>query len=154
MLTSRGGRLLTSEIEIEVPFHDSDPMGVTWHGNYFRYLETARSALLNKIGYNVRQMTASGYLWPIVEMHIKYVKTTTFGQRLRVRAELTEFENRLKIDYTIFDESGELVTKATTTQVAVDKERGEMCFVSPQVLLEKVRAALAVAPVASGRQAS
>ena len=81
MLTSRGGRLLTSEIEIEVPFHDSDPMGVTWHGCYLRYLETARSALLNKIGYNVRQMTASGYLWPIVEMHIKYVKTTTFGQR-------------------------------------------------------------------------
>jgi acyl-CoA thioester hydrolase len=146
--------LLTSEIEIEVPFHDSDPMGVTWHGNYFRYLETARSALLNKIGYNVRQMTASGYLWPIVEMHIKYVKTTTFGQRLRIRAELTEFENRLKIGYTIFDESGELVTKATTTQVAVDKERGEMCFVSPQALLDKVQAALAVAAPAPGRNAS
>jgi len=146
--------LLTSEIEIEVPFHDSDPMGVTWHGNYFRYLETARSALLNKIGYNVRQMTASGYLWPIVEMHIKYVKTTTFGQRLRVRAELKEFENRLKIGYSIFDESGELVTKATTTQVAVDKERGEMCFVSPQVLLDKVRAALSAAAPAAGRNAS
>lgn len=146
--------MLTSEIEIEVPFHDSDPMGVTWHGNYFRYLETARSALLNRIGYNVRQMTASGYLWPIVETHIKYVKTTTFGQRLRVRAELKEFENRLKIDYAIFDESGELVTKATTTQVAVDKERGEMCFVSPQVLLDKVQAALAVAAPPLGRNAS
>lgn len=146
--------MLTSEIEIEVPFHDSDPMGVTWHGNYFRYLETARSALLNQIGYNVRQMTASGYLWPIVETHIKYVKTTTFGQRLRVRAELKEFENRLKIGYSIFDESGELVTKATTTQVAVDKERGEMCFVSPQVLLDKVQAALAVAAPAPGRNAS
>ena len=154
MLTSKGGRLLTSEIEIEVPFHDSDPMGVTWHGNYFRYLETARSALLNQIGYNVRQMTASGYLWPIVETHIKYVKTTTFGQRLRVRAELKEFENRLKIGYSIFDESGELVTKAMTTQVAVDKERGEMCFVSPQVLLDKVQAALAVAAPAPGRNAS
>jgi len=146
--------LLTSEIEVEVPFHDSDPMGVTWHGNYLRYLETARSALLNKIGYNVRQMTASGYLWPIVETHIKYVKTTTFGQRLRVRAELKEFENRLKIGYSIFDESGELVTKATTTQVAVHKERGEMCFVSPQVLLDKVQAALAVAAPGPGRNAS
>jgi acyl-CoA thioester hydrolase len=142
--------LLTSEIEIEVPFHDSDPMGVTWHGNYFRYFETARSALLNKIGYNVLEMTASGYLWPIVETHVKYVKTTTFGQRLRVRAELAEFENRLKIAYSVFDESGELVTKATTTQVAVDKERGELCFVSPQILLDRVRVALATA----GRNAS
>jgi acyl-CoA thioester hydrolase len=136
--------LLTSEIDVEVPFHDCDPMGVTWHGNYFRYFESARSALLNKIGYNVRQMTASGYAWPIVDTRVKYVKTTTFGQRLRVRAELTEYENRLKIAYAVFDgASGDLVTEATTTQVAVHRERGELCFVSPQILLDKVSAALA-----------
>jgi acyl-CoA thioester hydrolase len=70
------------------------------------------------------------------------VKTTTFGQRLTVRAALEEYENRLKIDYTITDTAtGEIVTKATTTQVAVDQASGEMCFVSPQVLLDKVRAA-------------
>jgi len=138
-----------------VPFHDADPMGVTWHGHYLRYLELARSALLNELGYNVRQMAASGYAWPIVDARIKYVKTTTYGQRLKVRATLEEYENRLKIDYTITDsQSGEIVTKATTTQVAVDQQRGEMCFVSPQVLLDKVRAALAAAPAASGRKIS
>ena len=62
-------------------------MGVTWHGHYLGYLETARSALLNRIGYNFRQMTASGYAWPIVDLKIKYVKTTTFGQRLAVAAQ-------------------------------------------------------------------
>jgi acyl-CoA thioester hydrolase len=134
--------LLTADVEVDVPFHDADPMGVVWHGNYFRYLETARSALLNRIGYNVRQMTASGYRWPIIEARIKYVKPTTFGQRLRVRAELEEYENRLKIAYTVVDvASGDLVTKASTTQVAVD-QRGEMCFVSPRPLLDKVEAAL------------
>lgn len=147
--------LLTSEIEVEVPFHDADPLGVTWHGHYLRYLELARSALLNELGYNVRQMAASGYAWPIVDARVKYVKTTTFGQRLMVRATLEEYENRLKIDYTITDsQSGEIVTKATTTQVAVDQQRGEMCFVSPQILLDKVRAALAAAPAASGRETS
>jgi len=49
------------------------PDGVTWHGNYFRYLETARSALLDNIGYNYRQMVDSGYLWPVVDARIKYV---------------------------------------------------------------------------------
>ena len=132
---------LEAQIEVDVPFHDSDPMGVTWHGNYFRYLESARSALLTKIGYNYREMAASGYLWPIVEAQIKYVKPTVFGQRLRVKAVLTEYENRLKIAYTITDcNSGECVTKAHTTQVAVNKDSGEMCFCSPQVFLDKVRA--------------
>jgi acyl-CoA thioester hydrolase len=146
--------VLQSEIEVEVPFHDCDPMGVTWHGCYLRYFETARSALLNRIGYNFRQMTASGFAWPIVDLRVKYVKTTTFGQRLTVRAALEEYENRLKIAYTVLDQSGEVVTKASTTQVAVDQARGEMCFVSPQVFLDKVQAALAVAPAAGGRRAS
>lgn len=143
--------LLQSEIEVEVAFHECDPLGVTWHGHYLGYFESARSALLNRIGYNFRQMTVSGYVWPIVDIRVKYVKTTTFGQRLTVRAALEEYENRLKIAYTIADSaSGELVTKASTTQVAVEQARGEMCFVSPQVLLDKVRAALA----ADGRRAS
>ena len=147
--------MLESEIEVEVPFHDCDPMGVTWHGCYVRYLETARSALLNRIGYNVRQMTASGYAWPIVELKMKYVKTTTFGQRLVVRAVLQEYENRLKIAYSIADRaSGDIVTKASTTQVAVDQARGDMCFVSPDVFLDKVRAALVANPPAGGRRAS
>ena len=135
---------LEAQVEVDVAFHDSDPMGVTWHGNYFRYLEAARSALLTKIGYGYLDMAASGYFWPIVDARIKYLKPTTFGQRLRVKAELTEYENRLKIRYTISNcESDECVTKAETTQVAVNKDSGEMCFCSPQVLLDKVRACLA-----------
>jgi acyl-CoA thioester hydrolase len=136
----RAGDAIEAEVEVEVPFHDADPMGVTWHGNYFRYLETARAALLRKIGYGHAEMSASGFFWPIVDARIKYVKPTSFGQRLKIMATLDEYENRLKIAYVITDSgTGELVTKATTTQVAVDKANGEMCFCSPEVLLDKVR---------------
>ena len=144
--------MLQADVEVEVPFHDSDPMGVTWHGNYFRYIETARSALLDSIGYNYRQMVDSGYLWPIVDARIKYVRPTTFGQRLRVTATLAEYENRLRIAYTITDvASGDVVTEATTTHVAVHRESGEMTFVSPPVLIDKVRAALTAAEGASAK---
>ena len=147
-----GQRVLQSEVEVEVPFHDSDPMGVTWHGNYFRYMETARAALLDSIGYNFRQMLDSGYYWPVVDARIKYVRPTTFGQRLRVTATLAEYENRLKITYTIADvASGDVVTEATTTQAAVHRERGEMSFVSPPVLIDKVRAALNAAAGGAGQ---
>lgn len=39
---------------------------------------------------------------------------------------------------------GEIVTKASTTQVAVDQARREMRFVSPQVFIGNVQAALAL----------
>ena len=132
---------LTAEVEIKVPFEDGDPMGVTWHGNYFRYLERARCELLDKIGYGYIAMMESGYSWPIVDTRIKFVRTTVFQQRIRVVATLAEYENRLKIEYEISDvETGERVTKGYTIQVAVDNATQELCFVSPPILFEKVRA--------------
>lgn len=131
---------LAAEIEVEIPFHDGDPTGVTWHGNYFRYMELARCALLDKIGYNYFEMEKSGYAWPIVDTRIKFVKPTIFRQRVKVRATLEEYEIRLKIRYLITDaESGERLTKGYTVQVAVDQQTKEMCFCSPSVLTEKVR---------------
>ena len=124
---------------MQVQFFDLDPMQIVWHGNYVKYLEVVRCALLDKIQYNYVEMKASGYAWPIIDMHLRYVGPAAFGQRLRLRAEIVEWENRLKIDYLISDaESGKRLNRASTTQVAVDIASGEMCFVSPPVLFEKL----------------
>lgn len=132
----------SAEIVVKAQFYDLDPMGVVWHGNYARYLEQARCALLDGIGYNYPQMEASGYVWPIVDMRIKYVRSIRFGQDIAVRAEIVEFENRLKIDYRIYDAASRTVlTKATTTQVAVKVETGELCLESPADLTDKLRGA-------------
>lgn len=32
----------TVDVDLTIPFHDVDVMGVVWHGNYFRYFEIAR----------------------------------------------------------------------------------------------------------------
>ncbi|MGL5028381.1 MAG: acyl-CoA thioesterase, partial [Shewanella oncorhynchi] len=50
--------LLTIDMEMQIPFHDVDSMGITWHGNYLRYFEIARCKLLDELGYNYRQMQA------------------------------------------------------------------------------------------------
>ncbi|MEG3134457.1 acyl-CoA thioesterase [Rouxiella sp. T17] len=126
-------------VEMTVPFHDVDPMGVVWHGNYFRYLEVAREALLKQFDYGYRQMEASGYVWPIVDTRLKYSGPVTFEQQIIVQAELVEFENRLRINYQIFDaQSGKRTTSGFTLQVAVHIESKEMCFVSPPILFEKM----------------
>lgn len=129
----------SARVEISVPFHDVDPMGVVWHGNYFRYLEVAREALLKQFDYGYRQMEASGYVWPIVDTRLKYSGPVTFEQQIIVQAELVEFENRLRINYQIFDaQSGKRTTSGFTLQVAVHIESKEMCFVSPPILFEKM----------------
>jgi acyl-CoA thioester hydrolase len=132
-----------AESETQVQFFDLDPMEIVWHGHYVKYLEIARGALLDSIGYNYAQMKASGYVWPVIDLHLRYIAPAAFAQRLRLRAEIVEWENRLKIAYLIRDAaSGRRLSRATTTQVAVEIATGEMCFVSPPVLFEK----LGVAP--------
>jgi len=127
------------EAEIQVQFFDLDPMEVVWHGHYVKYLEMARCALLDTIDYNYAQMKASGYAWPVIDMHLRYVDSARFGQRLKVRAEIVEWENRLKIEYLITDAvSGHRLLRGSTTQVAVDMATRDMCFVSPAVLLQKL----------------
>lgn len=132
---------MQAEVMIEVPFHDVDAMNVVWHGYYLKYFEIARCKLLDQFDYNYRQMQASGYLWPVIESHVKYVQGIQFQQKIRVRAILKEWETRLKIEYVIFDnETGQRLTKGYTTQVAVDIQSKAMCFQSPKILFERLNA--------------
>ena len=130
---------LKAEVEIQVPFHDVDGMHVVWHGHYYKYFEVARTKLLQSIDYDVHEMKASGYSWPIVETNCKYVRPILYDQLIQVSAKIQEYENRLKIIYQISDaKTGEKLATGHTTQVAVDMKNNEMCFVSPKILLEKV----------------
>jgi acyl-CoA thioester hydrolase len=129
----------SAEAQVQVQFFDLDPMQVVWHGHYVKYLEVARCALLDTIDYNYVQMKDSGYAWPVIDMRLRYIDSATFGQRLKLRAEIIEWENRLKIDYLITDAaSGRRLLRGSTTQVAVDMHTREMCFVSPAVLFQKL----------------
>lgn len=132
--------MISAEVTVKVQFYDLDPMQVVWHGNYVRFLEQARCALLDKIAFNYEEMSRTGYTWPVVDLRIKYIRPLRFGQEIKVAATLIEYENRLKITYRVTDPAtGETVTKAHTIQVAVETATNELCFDSPAVLRDKVR---------------
>jgi acyl-CoA thioester hydrolase len=132
------------DIELDVSFHDVDMVGVVWHGHYLRYLENARWALMNQLGYGLDRMVASGFAWPIVELQTKYVSPARFGDRLRVRASLVEWESRMAVNYLVSRlGDGARVARARTVQVAVDADSGELQFATPPDFADCVRAALA-----------
>ncbi len=135
---------LTACLHITPQFYDIDPMNVVWHGNYVRYFEEVRSLLLDTIGHNYKEMVASNHAWPIVDMCIKYVRPLRLHQEATVEATLIEYENRLKIDYRIYDRKTKAVTtKATTIQVALNITTEEMQFETPEVFQTCVKRALA-----------
>ncbi len=132
-------KLPTADYHFEIPFYDLDPMHIVWHGNYIKYFEQARCRLLRSFNYDYPDMQQSGYLWPIVDMRLKYVHSAKFGQALNCQAKLVEYENRMKIEYLIHDrKTGKKITKGYSVQVAVCANTHEMQLVSPPILLHKL----------------
>lgn len=130
---------LYAECRLRVPFHDLDPMDIVWHGNYVKYFEQVRHELLIGLDYDYPQMRDSGYSWPIVDLQVRYRQSARFGQWLLLRADIVEWENRLKIRYQIRDaDSGQILCTGSTLQVAVQLSDQSLCFVCPPILWQKL----------------
>lgn len=135
--------VLSESVELVVPFHDVDAMQIVWHGNYVKYLELARFALMDKLGYGYDVMRVNGVKWPIVDLQVRYGQPAVVGQRLTVTASLVEWEHRMVIDYVITDTAtGARLTRGSSTQAAVSVETGELLLVSPPLLLDLVQRVL------------
>lgn len=128
-----------AETFITVQFYDLDPMNVVWHGNYIKYLETARCDLLSKLGYDYDNMREDGIAYPVATMDLKFMKPCTFNQKLRIVSYVEEIEPCLIIKYVIFDAvSGEKLFKAKTMQICIDVRTKESLYSAPERLKEKL----------------
>ena len=135
---------MSVEIDATVAFHDIDVARVAWHGHYLKYFENARWALMDRLGYGLATMLAKAEGWPIVSLEVKYLKPSRFGDILRVRAGLVEWESRLVINYLATNAAtGERVARAQTTQVLVDMTTGAMRYALPAEFIARVQAAVA-----------
>lgn len=120
-------------------FYDIDPMHIVWHGNYARFFELGRCAVMDKIGYSYDQMRDSGFAWPIIDMQLRYYRPLRLGQQAEVTAGIVEWENRLGVRYLIQDvATGQKLTRGITIQVALDIKTEEMLWETPAILREKL----------------
>ncbi len=131
--------LVSASVRTRPQFYDLDPMNVVWHGNYAKFFELARVALLDKIDYGYEQMLRGGHLWPVVDMQVRFYRPVRHGQDIEVTAELIEWETRLRLTYVIRDTGdGRRLTKGRTLQVAVDAQTEEMLWETPRILRDKL----------------
>ncbi|MBR4159230.1 MAG: acyl-CoA thioesterase [Spirochaetia bacterium] len=134
---------IEATVEFKVEFYDVDSMGVVWHGNYVKYMELGRCALLDKIGYGYKEMKETNYAFPVASLKLKYIKPLMFKQAAVIKAVLVEYENRIKIEYFIYDkESGELVTKGESIQMVLNMKTMSTSFLCPECFIKKVEALL------------
>lgn len=124
--------------EFRVEFFDVDSMSVMWHGNYVKYMESARCSLLNELGYNYLDMKNDGFVFPVVKMDIKFIAPLMFGEHFCVEIELVKNEGFLIFKY-IFLKNDKKIARAATSQACVEIANHQTCFILPETLSQKIR---------------
>ena len=126
-------------VAIKVPFHDLDPVGIVWHGNYSKYFEIARTHLLRSKGLSAEQIVKTGYLLVVIESKCRYPAPLRFGQKFRVGAAFADVDYRLKIDYEIWNVTEDKRAAYGHTVLATLTSDGELLLRTPDALLERIR---------------
>ena len=74
-----------------VQYYETDRMGVTHHSNYIRFMEEARVAYLEQLGFPYAELERRGVISPVTAVNCKYLATTTFDDRITVDVRVEAF---------------------------------------------------------------
>ena len=85
-----------------VQYYETDKMGITHHSNYIRWMEEARVALLDEIGWGYERMEAMGIQSPVIGIDCRYKAPTTFRDRVEIETKIQEYKGiHLIVAYTM-----------------------------------------------------
>lgn len=125
-----------SELKIRVRYAETDRMGYVYYGNYATYFEVARVEALRELGFSYKSLEDDGILLPVAEFSIKYLRPAFYDDELTIITEIPELPGtRIQFHYQVFNAKGELLTKASTTLVFVQKDTGRPCP-APALIIE------------------
>lgn len=126
----------SAEIEHTVSFYELDPMQIVWHGNYYKYFEDARSALLQSVGIDLHEYyLKSNCVFPIIKTATKHIHPLRYGDTFTCRATAVYCREKLIVDFEVrLKTEGKVCVKSRTEQVAVQMPSGEMLFEIPEVI--------------------
>ena len=125
-------------IKKRIYYYDTDAEGVVYYGNYMRFLEEARTAFIEELGFNMRELSKNGYLFAIKRQEIEYKHPIYYGEIIEIKTlveEITPY--RIRFYYEIYNSQNKKTTIARTDMVCISPQFSikEM----PDNLIEKIK---------------
>jgi acyl-CoA thioester hydrolase len=111
------------ETQIRVRYAETDRMGYSYYGNYPTYYEVGRTEFIRELGLSYKQLEDDGYLLPIVNMSIKYIKPALYDDLLTVRTYYKKFHTiKVEFEYEIINQNHELINTGQTLLAFVNSK--------------------------------
>ncbi|MGM9630817.1 acyl-CoA thioesterase [Butyricicoccus sp.] len=99
-----------------IQYYETDGMRIVHHSNYIRWMEEARTAMMEQLGYGYDQMERDGISIPVISVSCEYKEMMHFGQTCRVDVRVTAVSQvRMSVSYEFYDaETGHLCGTGST----------------------------------------
>lgn len=83
-------------------YHETDQMGVIHHAVYVKWMEEARVAFLDALGFGYVDIEREGVVSPVVGISIDYRRPTMFSDEVEIGVRILKYSTRmLEIGYEI-----------------------------------------------------
>lgn len=90
---------------LTVRYAETDRMGIVHHSNYPVWFEVGRTEYIKKIGISYSEVESKGILLPLLELKCKFISSSTYEDKIIVRASIKSFsKTRLTFYYEVFKE--------------------------------------------------
>jgi YbgC/YbaW family acyl-CoA thioester hydrolase len=111
------------EMRLRTYWSDSDPAGIVFYPNYFRFIEQAEEELFRAAGMDRFTMLRENKVWmPRAETFSKFMRPIKLGTAIRIRLHpKLQGEKTVRYDFEFLDDDGkEKIAEGYVTVVCVD----------------------------------
>ena len=97
-------------------YHETDKMGFVHHSNYIKWMEEARVAFMDDMGFSYKALEDHGIVSPVVGVNIQYKRSVDFDDEIEIQVSVAKYSGvKLEISYTMFNRTkNELCTEAVS----------------------------------------
>lgn len=101
--------MISHDTYLRVRYAETDQMGVVYYGVYPQYFEVGRAEFIRHLGMSYREMEEAGVVMPVVDLHVRYLRSALYDENLRLNTTLRELpEKRITMHTDVFNEKGKL----------------------------------------------
>ena len=121
-------------MEKRINYHDTDAIGIAYHGSYLNFLEESRTRLLEEKGISVKDMHEQGEYFIVKTFKADYKNPARYGDIIVCDTKISKITTaQICFSQTIFKKlNKQLLVKSEIVLVVVNK------YLKPIVLPEKV----------------
>jgi acyl-CoA thioester hydrolase len=113
---------MSFRLSIEVRYAETDAMGVVHHASYLVWLEAARVAFMNQLGYPYTRVEAEGLALVVSEVHLTYRSPARFGDTVEVETWLEEITARQAVFAYRVWRGEQLLAQGQTRHLAINQQ--------------------------------